>query len=104
MRELFGITDHAIYLGHCRKPSGVDLRRAARHDDLRTGAIAPGLADPVARFAHRIVGHRAAVDHDDIAPGHERADRFAFRYVQAAAETDDVGIGADDSRRGGHER
>jgi hypothetical protein len=88
--QLVGVADDAVDFGHGREAGGVDLCGASGDDDLCLGTVAFRAADRHPRRLNRRVGDRAAVDHDHVPPGDERADGLAFGNVEAAAEADDL--------------
>ena len=60
--RLLGVAEHQVDLRHGRERGWVDLRRAAGDHQPAAGPLAPGLADRLARLAHRLGGHRAGVE------------------------------------------
>src|SRR3546814_1029458 len=91
-RQLFGIADHSIDLGHRREARRIDLRRAPRHRDPRTRPAAMRLPDRGARLLDGGVGHRARIDDDHVVIAEKLADRLAFRDVEPTAQRDDLGL------------
>src|SRR4029453_4903258 len=67
----------------------IELGGAASDEDFRARAPAMGMADCLARLAHRLIGDGAAVDDDPVAAsGRVSRDRVAFGEVEPAAEGD----------------
>ncbi len=91
--HLVVIAEHAIDLGHVGKHLGLDLRRAAGHDDPGFRPLALQSADRLPRLRHRLIGDRAAIDDDGICepralglPRHH----FGLEGIEAAAERDNL--------------
>ena len=86
--EFFAVAENEIDFGHCRKPLLVNLRRAARHNDMRVRAIPSRPSRRLGGLAHSLSGNCTAVDNGHVAvPTVEQpADGCALRNVQAAAE------------------
>jgi hypothetical protein len=92
-RGLFlDVADDGVGLCHRFEGLRFDLRRAARDDDARIGAALACLAYGLARLAHGFVGHRAAVDDNQIRfVAQLFRQGMAFRQVQTTAHGDDFG-------------
>ena len=91
--ELAIIADDERDFTHAGEGLRLGLRRAARDDDLRIGALALEAADRLARLAHGLRRHRAGVHHHgvcDAGAGGCVADHFRLVGVEPASEGDDV--------------
>src|SRR5690606_19519935 len=91
--HLLIVADHAIDLGHLREHRRLDLRGASGDDDARIGPRALQATDRLPRLRHRLIGHGATVDDDDILKaGRFRiaTDDLGFEGIEPAAESDDV--------------
>ena len=64
--ELARISDDADDLRHGRERRRIELGGAAGDEDPRVGPATMRAADRLARLAHGLVGHRAAVDDDPV--------------------------------------
>ena len=96
--ELLRIANDPVDLGHGRERGGVQLRRAAGHDEPRRGPFAPQPANGLPRLTDGLRGDRAGVhDHRVVQPGggRRRPHRLRFEGVQPAAQGDDVRRGHD---------
>src|SRR5437764_6723773 len=83
------ISDHPRDTGHARERLRLELGRAAGDQYPGVGPPPVRAADGLARLAHGLVRHRAAVDDDPVLIRRSRSgDRLAFREVQPAAERD----------------
>jgi hypothetical protein len=67
--DLVIVSDHAIHFRHSRERPGIELRRAACHEDADVRALAPFLPDRLPRLPDCLVRHRAAVDDHPIIIG-----------------------------------
>src|SRR5258705_1333823 len=85
--EFVGVSDHTRHARQRLKGLRIELGRTARDQDLGVGAAAMGVADRLARLAHRFVRHRAAVDHDPVlVGGGGPRNRLTLRKIEPAAE------------------
>src|SRR4051794_27869334 len=66
--ELAGVSDNPIDFGHGAERRRVQLGRTAGNEDFRFGPPPMGMADRLARLAHRFVGYCAAVTADQAPP------------------------------------
>src|SRR4051812_11266761 len=92
--HLLFVAENKRDLGHLCEGFRLGLCRAAGDDDRRVRALACEPADRLARLAHRLGGHRAAIDDDCVFDAGRRgvaADHLGLVGVQSAAEGDDLG-------------
>ncbi len=93
--RFFGVAQDKVDLGHGGEGRGIDLSGAAGDDHLGAGALAPGLADGLARLAHSLAGHGAGVEDDGVGQailGGSGADHLGLIGVEPAAKGDDVHV------------
>ena len=96
--QLLDIADDPVDLLHRRIPFGIELGRATRDHDPRTGLFAAGAADGLAHLALRFGSDRAAVDDDRFGEAGSRRmlpHHLGLEGVQAATESQDPGTGHD---------
>jgi len=82
---------------HIREALRFQFRRASGYHDICARPLAQRASHRLPRLPHRLVGHRAAVEHDRVGRARaqrRRADRFALGEVEPAAEIDDLDTGA----------
>ena len=87
--EFTRIFDYTANAGKPFEECSVELRRAARHEDLRQRILPVCAADCLAGLSNRLVGDGAAVDDDPIlAPGRRPDDRLTLGEIEPAAKGD----------------
>ena len=90
--EFFSITQNAVDLGHVCESIRLGLRGAAGDDEARLGMVAAQASDLLARLAHCLGGHRAAVDDDQIVLARgDGPHRLTLGGIEPATEVDDLG-------------
>ena len=88
--QFLDIADDAVDLRHRRPGAGVDLRRAAGHDDPCIRPLPPYPAHRLSCLPFGLCGHCAGVDDDGIAEASGMAgDHPGFVCVQPAPEGED---------------